>query len=483
MRSCAAWLIVALSVGAGASSDALAVDPLPGEPVEIGADPQFVFDNYVVDNHWAIRYKREAVERVFHPPVKYAGNPVIEGHGGYACVDRDDGGLFRIWYQTWQAGEEGRSGKYALAYAESDNGIDWRRPRLGLFSWQGSRDNNIVWLGRHGRRASSPFLLDLPEADRRGYRYVFLYRETDGMRLIGSQDGIHFDAASDTRISPIHSDTQNALVWDPRRQEYVIFCRAKHIYRTFRGQVLDTGASRRVARMANSKLWELWDRQPQNILIPDELDGRENFNFFYGMPRRYYGGVYWGFLQVFKMNSDIHAELATSRDGFHFQRLPGRPKLIARGEEGAWDDGMVFSGYQWIEMGDQWWMYYAGWDGPHGTRERTPGIGLVQLRKEGLISLRGPAGGGVVATRALRWPGGQLVVNADARGGEFKVRVTDAARKPLPGFDYDDCRAFADDDVAHQVTWQGTSADALGNQVIRLEFFLRNADLYTFRAQ
>ncbi|MBW3543942.1 MAG: hypothetical protein KY476_27145 [Planctomycetes bacterium] len=48
-----------------------------------------------------------------------------------------------------------------------------------------------------GRRASSPFLLEVPEKDRRGFRHVFLYRETDGMHLIGSQDGIHWDRSSD----------------------------------------------------------------------------------------------------------------------------------------------------------------------------------------------------------------------------------------------------------------------------------------------
>ena len=37
------------------------------------------------------------------------------------------------------------------------------------------------------------FLLEVPEADRRGYKYVMLYREHDGMHVIGSQDGINWD--------------------------------------------------------------------------------------------------------------------------------------------------------------------------------------------------------------------------------------------------------------------------------------------------
>ncbi len=58
-------------------------DALPTEPVEIGITPQFVFDNFIVDNHWTIKYKRESVKRVFHQPRKFEGNPVIRGEGGY----------------------------------------------------------------------------------------------------------------------------------------------------------------------------------------------------------------------------------------------------------------------------------------------------------------------------------------------------------------------------------------------------------------
>ncbi len=460
-------------------------EALPVEPVEIGIAPQFLFDRYVVDNHWAIKYKKETVRRVFHAPKKHEKNPLIAGEGGYICVLKDeDGGLFRMWYQTWTPSPvEGKSGKYAIAYAESDDGISWALPKLGLYEWKGGKDNNIVWTGLDGKRGSQVFLLDLPEEERRGYRYVMLYGGIGGSHLIGSQDGIHWDRESDTDITRMHSDTHNAIVHDPRRNEYVMFCRAKHIYRTFRGDVLDTGASRRVARMASKELWTLWDSEPQTILIPDEVDSESgDFNFFYGMPTRYHAGIYWGFLWPFKMNSDIHTELAWSRDGFHFDRLPSRPKLIERGPDGAWDDGMVFGSPFWVEVGDEWWIYYAGWDGPHGTKDRTPGMGLAKLRKEGFISMRGPANGGVLCTRKLVWPGGKLVVNADAHEGELRVRICDERRKVLPGFDYDDCVTFQGNSVAHEVSWQDSSTESLTAKVMRLEVFLKNAEIYTFRA-
>jgi hypothetical protein len=235
--------------------------------------------------------------------------------------------------------------------------------------------------------------------------------------------------------------------------------------------------------MASKELWTEWQSEPQNILIPDETDADNgDFNFFYGMPTRYHAGIYWGFLWPFKMNSDIHTELAWSRDSFQFDRLPSRPRLIERGPEGTWDDGMVFGSPFWVEVGDEWWIYYAGWDGPHGIKDRTPGMGLAKLRKEGFISMRGPANGGVLCTRKLVWPGGKLVVNADAHEGELRVRVSDERRKVLPGFDYADCETFHGNDVAHEMSWKEASTESLAGKVIRLEIFLKNADIYTLRA-
>jgi predicted GH43/DUF377 family glycosyl hydrolase len=475
-------LILALVPLLALAPIAAADGPLPDEPLAIGTEPQFVFDNYVIDNYWALKNKRESVRRVFHQPQKFAGNPVIAGTGGGPSVVKDASG-FTMWYQA-SVPDPNRPDRFAsaIAIATSDDGIHWTLPKLGLYEWAGTKENNIVWKGVRGITASGPFLLDLPERDRRGYRHLMLYSDTDGLRLIGSHDGIHWDGKASQQILHLHSDTENAIVYDPRREEYVLYCRAKHIYRTFRGDIRDTGESRRVARLASKELWTEWTGEPQNILIPDELDEEQGFNCFYGMPTRIYGGMYFGSLWPFKMNTDIHTELAYSRDGIAFARLPGRPKLIERGADGSWDDGMVFGGHQWIEVGDEWWLYYAGWDGPHGTRERTPGIGLVNVRKEGLVSMRGPPSGGVLVTRPMVWPGGKLLVNADAAGGELRVRVCDGRRKVLSGFDYDDCQRLTSDGVASEVQWKEKSLEDLAGQTVRLEFLLTSAELYTFRA-
>ena len=479
-------------------SRAIAADSLPTEPIEIGNQSQFVFDKYIVDNHWAIKYKREAVQRVCHQGKMHTTNPLITGdQPSFLWMQRDEStGKFQMWYQANQRVSEdkdkGRQFRTYIAYAESEDGVKWTKPDLDLFDVPGVEPNNVV-LARNdipGSEACGPCILDLPEKDRRGHRYVMLYRnkgpgagDLNGIRLIGSQDGIHWDLASDTRIAHLHSDHHNTISYDATRAEYVMFCRPKHIYRTSKGEMIDTGASRRVARMTSKELWTDWlaKSEPQTMLIPDEIDSSKHFNFFYGMPTRYSSGIYWGFLEPFRMNDFVYTELAWSRDGINFERHAERPKLIEYGEEETWDDEMIFASPSWVEVGDEWWVYYFGWDGPHGTPDRTGSIGLATYRKEGFISMRGPRGGGVICTRKIRWPGGNLLINADATDGEIKVRVSDERRKPISGFDYDDCQSITSNSVRHQVKWKSSMDDFMG-KVVRLEFFLQDADLFTFRA-
>jgi hypothetical protein len=478
----------------------VAIAQIPTEPVEIARGvPQFFVDDWLVDNRFAIKYKNNAVVHAVHPPAKHPANPVYRGDCGYVnVVQHPETGKFQLWTQVHHLIEKGDkpSSQYAIAYAESDDGLKWEAPNLGLFEWQGSRENNIVIRGPKNARASGPqILLTLPEEQKRGFTYVMTYRsggsgkDSDGIRLVGSHDGIHWDSNSEVRLKHIHSDTLNSIVYDAGQDRYFMTCRAKDRYRRFNTEMIDHGASRRVSFLTNDELWTEWEGNPRALLTPDGIDAETNHNFFYGMPVHHYAGIYWGFLWVFRMNDPIHTELVTSRDGIHWNRSPHRVPLIPLGEDEAWDDGMTFGGPHWVEVDDEWRFYYTGHDDGHQSKERTAAVGLATSKKERLIGLHGPDnGGGVVVTRLIRWPGGDLFVNAARRGDEgeakLSVRVSDAIRDPMEGFDHADCVAFPGDAVRHKITWSGNRSLAEHEgKVIRLEIFLENADLFTIAAE
>lgn len=473
---------------------------VPEEPVVLEQGvPQFFVDDWLVDDRFAIKSKRNAVVHVARPPQKHAANPVYTGDSGYLSVARHpETGKFQLWTQVHESVPEPEgnfSSRYAIAYAESDDGLSWKAPNLGLFEWKGTRDNNIVIRGPRNARASGPqLLLTLPEEDRRGFSHVMTFRtggagkENDGIRLIGSHDGIHWDSASGVRLKHLHSDTLNSIVYDAERKRYLMTCRAKDRYRRFNGAMIDTGASRRISVLSSDELWTEWEGSPTTLLIPDEIDAEEDFHFFYGMPMHHYAGIYWGFLWVFRMNDPIHTELVTSRDGIHWKRAPKRQPLIPRGPENSWDDGMTFGGPHWVELGDEWWFYYAGHDGAHESKDRTAAIGLATCKKERLVGLRGPAGGGgVVVTRRIEWPGGDLFLNTSPfveDESRVTVRVSDAIRDPFDGYDHDDCLPITGDSVRQRVSWQdGRTMKDFAGQTVRLEIFLENADLFTVVAE
>ncbi len=499
---------------------ASAAGPVPDEPIQIGMTPQFFVDDYIIDNFWQLKKGKgdQRVGRVFHPPVKYEHNPVanteyrlvltpgtfkIERIEGESCpgqigshtVFHEDGKL-RMWYDCLRLGPgKGKKAvqfRHRIAYAESDDGLTWRFPNLGIAKFNGSTDNNLLtaW------EARTPHLIrDVPEKDRRGYKYIFQCRSNEpkpGMYLVGSQDGAHWDWPNAVLFCHIHSDTYNNILWDDERQEYVMYMRAKDRYLAGLGQdeiwrddPVNGGESRRIARIASKELWTDWTAagKIQNILLPDTLDYAEGYNRLYLMPTVRHAGIYWGYVGRLKYDlTEMDTHLATSRDGIHFERLPDRPKMLTVGPEGEWDQGLVFLYPGWVEVGDEWWMYYRGDDRDHNDSPRNSAVGLLKLRKEGFVSLRAPSGGAVVVTRRIVWPGGDLVVNVDAKQGEFKVRISEPTRVPITGLDHTDCQSFTGDSLSYKVTWSGKSLAERKGQELRLEFFLRNADLYSFRA-
>ena len=75
-------------------------------------------------------------EREFAIPLD---RPWETGMSAYATFMEDDG-MLRCWYE-----HDG-----GLGYAESTDGITWKKPELGLKEFNGSTSNNLLDFGYHG---------------------------------------------------------------------------------------------------------------------------------------------------------------------------------------------------------------------------------------------------------------------------------------------------------------------------------------------
>src|SRR5688572_1570019 len=96
------WALPGAMLPRDAAAD-LKAGVLPEEPLEIGREPQFLFDLYTVDSTWGLHEKQELVRRVAHTCRRHAANPLwpvdYSNPPAHFWAVRDQDGLFRIWYQ------------------------------------------------------------------------------------------------------------------------------------------------------------------------------------------------------------------------------------------------------------------------------------------------------------------------------------------------------------------------------------------------
>ena len=107
-------------------------------------------------------------------------------------------------------------------YAETSDGITWERPSLGIFEFQGSKENNIVWTGK-GSHNFAPFKDANPAAPPSAR-----YKALAGGPLIAlrSSDALHWEKIqADPVISDGKFDSLNLPLWDEARSRYVAFYR------------------------------------------------------------------------------------------------------------------------------------------------------------------------------------------------------------------------------------------------------------------
>ncbi len=120
---------------------------LANEIVDVGTRRELFVDRHLIE-----KLDGKAEQRLHHPQpreIAMVHDAPWEGSGsGYHSIFRD-GDRYRMYYKAWQLDvENGKvvTNRHPLfcCYAESDDGIHWRKPNLGLHEFNGSKANNIV---------------------------------------------------------------------------------------------------------------------------------------------------------------------------------------------------------------------------------------------------------------------------------------------------------------------------------------------------
>ncbi|MCB1103726.1 MAG: LamG domain-containing protein [Cephaloticoccus sp.] len=187
----------------------------------------------------------------------------------------------------------------------------------------------------------------------------------------------------------------------------------------------------------------------------------------------------------------VEPQIAVSRDGVHWRRLPA-PAYIPVGEYEGRDLHQIYIAEGMVKRGDEIWQYFYGQEDYHSPAIRKPegnGVYRTVQRLDGFVSADAPYEREItVRTRLLTFDGDKLMLNIDTGGlGYALVGFEDEAGNVIPGFGADECVYINGNFVHKTVEWLDAAGRAhvdlseLKGRTVRVVFRLRGASLYALQ--
>jgi len=459
-----------------------------------------------------------------------------EGSGSSYHSIFQDGDLYRMYYKAWDLTAYIGGNKdiqHFCAYAESDDGIHWRKPNLGLHEFRGSKDNNIL-------KASGPqdgvvlnaahpavFKDSNPNAKPEArYKAFFRSDEPLGLMAYQSPDGLHWELISaEPVITDGAFDSVNLAFWDEVNQEYRAYWR---YFDAATEEEIHTG--NRSIRTATSQDFIHWENEAdlQYVDSPVEQLYTNAIKPYFraphlkiGFPIRYTERGYqlapdedkdaltheektahWSAslralpepehrLMRAKMQERYGAAITdtvfmASRDGVTFKRWNSsflRPGLE---RPGTWNYGHQYMGWHVVQTKsalagapDELSFYAVEnyWTGNSASLRR------YTMRIDGFVSVEAPMEGGELVTKSISFTGHKLMLNfSTSAAGSVWVEIQDEQGQPIPGFALADCESLFGDTLDREITWkQGSDVSSLEGRAVRLRFVLKDANVYAYK--
>ncbi len=478
-------------------------------PIDIGSRLELLVDDYLLDAMTGDArlqlHRPRRSEIVFRTDAKWEGNA-----SAYQSVFRD-GDIYRMYYRGTHYRHSGPPAQatedhpWFLCYAESDDGISWRRPELGICEFNEATNNNIVLSPEMlaeigGDPAHTAVFLDQNPACPPEERIkCIILGKPHGLYALASGDGVHFSIMSkEPIITEGAFDSQNLAFYDPVREEY------REYHRGFKDGVrgIMTATSDDFLHFPKPEWLSYTDSIDEHLYTNQVQPYYRAPHIFMGFPMRY-SDRGWSDPMLELPGLDerlIRAKshprygttvtdglFMTSRDGGSFYRWAEafiRPGPRQR-ESWVYGDNFIFWGMletpSTIEDAPNEISMYAVegyWEGIDTSVRR------YALRVDGFVSAYAPFDGGGFTTKPLTFDGGNLTINAETSGaGSVRVEVQDVDGNPLDGYSLEECPPIFCDSLRHVVRWEYEGGDlrALAGTPIRLRFELSDADLYAFQ--
>ncbi len=422
---------------------------------------------------------REGVALLFDRP--YEGC-----YSAYATV-LSDRGKFRMYYRGLPA--PGADIKAVTCYAESINGVHWTKPDLGLYEYDGSTANNIVFGEKNVySRNFSPFIDHRPGVPESERFKAIAGVETKGLVAFASADGLNWHQWGPEYIfTDGMFDSHNVVFWSDHEQAYVCY------FRTWTGEGFE--GYRTISRTTSPDLLN-WTK-PVRCRFGDTpmehlyTNGMQPYfrapHIYVGLAKRFFpekAAFEAQKGQAFhrdpnRGDSSSDAVLLTSRGGDVIDRTfmegfirPGPTRRDWAARDNTPGLGIVPSGER------DMYIYRMSHYG-----QVTSHLSLHRMRTDGFVSVSAPYGGGEILTKPFTFEGDELVINyASSAAGSVRVEIQDVDGNALPGFSAEKCALIFGDEIDRSVHWaSGADLGDVSGQPVRLRIEMSDADLYSLR--
>jgi hypothetical protein len=439
--------------------------------------------------------------------------------GGSLIYDAQDN-LFKMWYVGRDI-KGARDGNHrgAIGYAVSEDGVVWHKPMLGLYEFNGRKDNSICFRAPDSQANHFSVVKDPRENNpQRRYQALAKMKVVLGDATVTrhvpyySADGVRWNRGGEFVEVPTTADTGYIVIDDEAPPEQRFRAYGQHTCCTgpdieslkFVGDVISPGDGAEheihfvyTARYRNQYPM-LYDYNCHRAYY-SRADRRDAERQKYLLGRM---SLERGELPAEEPDSNYQTytgdiRLATARDPLgKFKRIGPRQPVVACGERAEWDSGfLVLGGECFFEHNGQILIFYSGLNETNasafpGITGSPIGTGLATLPIDGFTYLcaEDPISRGTMTTKPIQVKNAgnvHLSINVSHTlpwRDWIEVEILDAkTSRPIPGYGREEARVM-EDGTRRIVRWpEHATLAGVNASHMRLRFhFYGQARLYSY---